>query len=368
MSGILKRGPSGGYARVQTARNDTIDGFRALAIFAVMAFHYGVRWTPPQAPVDLYGYARAYPAWLELGRFGVEVFFVISGFVIAMTVSRCATAVEFGWRRFARLYPAYVVCATITFLAMAAAGPAVFKVSAGDWLANFTMAAPMVGFDYVDGAYWSLLVEVKFYAVVALSFAVLRQRFWIAVAGVAVLGAAASLVRTDAAAKWLIAPYMPLFLLGMAGWLWIEAGRRGAAAACLATAAVTYVVTSGYLVGGLLAPGLRIWGHLAILGPSFLMLGLLTLRPLDLGPLGYLGRCSYSLYLLHQKIGVTIIGALTPFAPDWAAMAAAVGVCVAGAVALYELVEKPAQRGLTGLWRRRAATWHGVGKTRGETP
>lgn len=362
----LTRG--GDHRRVQTARNDTIDGFRALAILVVMGFHYTVRWTPPQNGADLYGYGQAYPGWLELGRFGVDVFFVISGFVIAMTVSRCATAAEFGWRRLARLYPAYVACATITFVVMAAVGPAVFKVSAADWLANFTMAAPLAGHAYVDGAYWSLLVEVKFYAAVAVSFLVLRQRFWIGLAGLAVVGAAVARSRSVWAEAWLIAPYMPLFLLGMAGWLWIEAGRRGAAAACLATAAVTYAATSSYLVGGLFAPALRMWGHVAILGPSLVMLGLLSLRPLDLGPLGYLGRCSYSLYLLHQKIGVTVIGLLTPFAPDAVAMAGAAGVCVAGAVAMYELVEKPAQRGLTGLWRRRAAAWHGVGKTRGETP
>ena len=353
---------------MKTARNDTIDGFRALAILAVMAFHYTVRWTPPQNGADLYGYARAYPGWLELGRFGVEVFFVISGFVIAMTVSRCATAAEFGWRRLARLYPAYVVCATITFAAMWAAGPAAFRVSGLDWLANFTMAAPALGRRYVDGAYWSLLVEVKFYLAVAACFLVLRQRFWIGLAGLAVVGAELSRLKPDGAASWLIAPYMPLFLLGMAGWFWIEARRPAAALACLATAAVTYAATSSYLVGAAAAPGLRMWGHLAILGPSLGMLGLLTLKPLDLGALGYLGRCSYSLYLLHQKIGVTVIGLLTPMLPDAVAMAAAVGVCVAGAAAMYELVEKPAQRALTALWRRRAATWHGVGKTRGETP
>ena len=340
---------------MQVQRNDTIDGFRALSILAVMGFHYTTRWTPPQSAVDLYGYGRAWPAGLELGRFGVEVFFVISGFVIAMTVSRCGSAAEFGWRRFARLYPAYVACAAVTFAAMWAAGPAVFKVSWLDALANLTMAAPHLGRAFVDGAYWSLLVEVKFYAAVAVCFALLGQRFWIGMAGFALVGAAASLARPDGAATWLIAPYMPLFLLGMAGWLWTAPRRGRAALACVVVAAVTYGATSGYLVDVVASPALRPWAHVAILAPSLLMLGLLTLKPLNLGPLGYLGRCSYSLYLLHQKIGVTIIGLLTPFMADGAAIVVAVLVCGLGAAAMYEGVEKPAQRWLTGLYRRRLA-------------
>ena len=248
-----------------------------------------------------------------------------------------------------------MACATITFVAMLAAGPGLFKVSAVDWLANFSMAAPHLGRAYVDGAYWSLLVEIKFYAVVALAFAGLGQRFWIGVAGFALAAAAVSLVRPGNAADWLIAPYMPLFLLGMAGWFWIAARRGRAALACLAVAAVTYGMTSRYLVGIVDDRALRPWVHAAILVPSLAMLGLLMLRPVNLGPLGYLGRCSYSLYLLHQKIGVTIIAALTPFMPDGMAIAAAVAACVAGAVVMYEAVEKPAQRGLTALYRRRLA-------------
>jgi peptidoglycan/LPS O-acetylase OafA/YrhL len=85
------------------------------------------------------------------------------------------------------------------------------------------------------------------------------------------------------------------------------------------------------------------------------MLVLPALRSnLRCAPLSYLGRCSYSLYLLHQNIGVSVIGLIKAHTalPDWVA----IGITVAGALALsaamFELVEKPAQRLVLDAWER----------------
>ena len=119
---------TGGAPRVAV-----LDGLRALAILAVMAFHYTMRWTPPQAREDLYPYHGAFNhlpilgPMLDYGWAGVELFFVVSGFVICMTLERSSGLWDFFRRRLARLWPAMLVCASITML-VAQFGPDQWKV------------------------------------------------------------------------------------------------------------------------------------------------------------------------------------------------------------------------------------------------
>src|ERR1700731_2109574 len=106
-------------------RNNTIDAFRGIAILGVLLFHYLVRWAPPWYGINLYGYRRVYPDALVLGALGVYLFFVISGLVITMTVLRSGSALEFVVRRFARLYPAFLVGICLTL-----AGPGISPITA----------------------------------------------------------------------------------------------------------------------------------------------------------------------------------------------------------------------------------------------
>ncbi|PJI54488.1 hypothetical protein CTI14_14985, partial [Methylobacterium radiotolerans] len=115
--------------------------------------------------------AAAYPglfAWTWFGWIGVELFFVISGFVIAYSAEH-ATARAFLRSRLLRLVPAVWICATLTALVSLAIGrmgsvPHVLRAYLDCVL--FVPVEP-----WLDGVYWTLGVEIAFYALV---FALLR--------------------------------------------------------------------------------------------------------------------------------------------------------------------------------------------------
>lgn len=115
----------------------------------------------------------------KYGHFGVELFFLISGFVILMTASN-GSLKQFLISRIVRLYPAFWVCCTLTFLAILMFGDSKYSATFTQYLSNMTMLSSF-GFmqkiaaaPYLDGSYWSLAVELRFYGFVALVL-LLRQ-------------------------------------------------------------------------------------------------------------------------------------------------------------------------------------------------
>jgi peptidoglycan/LPS O-acetylase OafA/YrhL len=145
----------------RSSRLDGLDLLRLCAVTAVIFYHYGF-WGPalhgvPQAAIP------ALAPFAQYGFLGVPVFFIISGFVIAYSAEG-RTAIGFGIARFARIYPTFVLCLTLTTASIAVFGGSNFSVTTVQWLANLAIWAPALGQPYMDDAYWSLVIEVIFYA------------------------------------------------------------------------------------------------------------------------------------------------------------------------------------------------------------
>ena len=96
-------------------------------------------------------------AWV--GWVGVEIFFVLSGFVIAYSAEG-ASAFAFFRSRFLRLMPAVWICATIAFAVLLAGDFAPFKELARHYLKTLVLIPK---YQWIDGVYWSLCVEIFFY-------------------------------------------------------------------------------------------------------------------------------------------------------------------------------------------------------------
>lgn len=323
-------------------RNEVIDGFRGIGIATVIAYHFCFAWQ------NELGLEPGSP-WLQLGSLGVQIFFVVSGLVITMTLLRSRDAINFAIRRAARLIPVFWVAGTLIFVTLKLYDPLHFAPTARDWLASLTFMPFELRQDYVDGAFWSLNIEIKFYVLAALSYAALRQQFWVGLIGFALLGAVAHQV-TDAGQRIVfLGPYMPFFLVGLALWFSFYDPNRLAAWICSGVATFLYVLQVPFYT----LPDLPAWLphiYLALMiGALILLIAFAPETPT--GPLAWLGRCSYSVYLIHQRLGVTLIAALLAAGlnPSLAIAIAALAAIATGWL-LYRLIELPGQAVLLNMF------------------
>ncbi len=149
---------------MKTSRLTEIDLLRFVTALAIVIYHYSFR-----------GYAAdglsvmPYPALANVAKYAIyspELFFMISGFVTLMTI-QSRTLRDFVVSRAVRLYPAFWVCCTLTFVAIVAIGEPRFSATVGQYLVNMTLMSGYVDVAPIDGVYWYLFVELRFYALVA---------------------------------------------------------------------------------------------------------------------------------------------------------------------------------------------------------
>jgi peptidoglycan/LPS O-acetylase OafA/YrhL len=148
-----------------------LDLLRFIAATSVMFYHY--MFLAPR----LRGFEHLYfPSLVGVTQYlflGVQLFFLISGFVILKSAQN-KSVVGFLFGRMMRIVPAFLVACTLTFLITQALGPESNKVSWLDYLGNMTTITispigPFFPIKLVDGVYWTLQVEAAFYALIAIA-------------------------------------------------------------------------------------------------------------------------------------------------------------------------------------------------------
>lgn len=142
-------------------RLENIDLLRGVAIIFVVLFHYTNHYPPEYLlrtdnwflPIAKYGWS------------GVDIFFIVSGYCIALTIIKTSNFVEFSVKRFARIYPAYFFCGISTLIFFSFFDLPGREVSWFTGFMNLIFAnfIPGLNFKYIDGIYWALIVELKFY-------------------------------------------------------------------------------------------------------------------------------------------------------------------------------------------------------------
>lgn len=329
-----------------------IDSLRGLAALWVVVFHlsFGVRWRWLPDEPELVSRIAPFEFNLE-GLLAVDLFFVISGFVIYMTLARSADVASFALSRFARLYPAYWACLAITVVAALSFPLARQPISLTAVLANATMAQAFLGVPAIEDVYWSLSYELAFYALMS-GLLALRLLGRVEAIGAAWLLLSLVLLKIfpalGHAIPWrvqtaLALPYAPLFFAGILFYRLRSIGvtrfRLGLLAACLATRVYhepDFVIVASCLIFAVFA--LAAWQRLPLLRWP---------------PLIWLGGVSFPLYLVHQSVGFRLQAYAVGHGWNaWIAAAAAMTLVILLAWVVSVTVERPAQRNI----RRRFTT------------
>ena len=326
-----------------------LDLLRFLAAMLVLLFHYGFR-----GAVQGKYLAFGYPEIAGVVRFGflaLDALFILSGFVILMTVEAGGgRASRFAASRLARLYPAFLAGAGITF-AIVARLPPPFGLSLHDALWNLTLAPAWFGAQPIDGAYWTLGVELNFYLLVGLCL--LLPRLLCVDRVLLVWALSMVLLRWfPAQPPWvyfLVSPqWGPFFLAGCLlyrayrdGWT-RERGLHYLLAALLMVLSVRQQLLD---LGGAFAqeiPAVPSWILLALLLAGLAIACTRTAWLQRGGGLAVtLGAITYPLYLLHQKLGYLLMTALRPGVGRWGALGLTVLAMLGLAWLLHRAVERP---------------------------
>ena len=302
-------------------------------------------------------------ALADFGAVGVDVFFVISGFVIATTARGQAgvdAAGAFLWRRFRRVAPIYWLLSAPILVGMARGGTLSADVAAATVLfwpfSGLEMTFPALG----PG--WTLCFEMLFYVAFGLAMAFGRRVGWGLVGAYGVLLVAGCFVAAPVLRFW-GAPIIVEFLLGVgiAG-IWRFMPRwAGPWAVGLGLVVLGLTVVVGYgRVDGVEALNdpatgvarVLIWG----LPSALLVFGAVRMERLDRAPgrveraAAFMGDASYSIYLTHV-LAIRALGRLFESglvsAPGDAVAALTVLVSLAAGVAVHLWLERPLLRLMT---------------------
>ncbi|WIB78902.1 acyltransferase [Curtobacterium sp. MCPF17_002] len=325
-----------------------LDGLRFAAALGVAFFHFTAKqhqaWGRPVPEVFPHLHT-----FTSLGYYGVHLFFVISGFVILMTAWG-KDIPSFVASRISRLYPAYLVAVPTAAVLLGVIWLEQKHITIYQVAVNLTMMQGAFGVDHIDGVYWTLWVELRFYVLIALFMLVgiTRQRV---LAFAAVWPVAAALARTTNQ-QWLAealnADYAALFAGGMAIYLLTRHHRDVAAWLVLAMSALLAVAVPGQESQATLASstGVSFSGHTTalVILCCFGAVAVVTLTPLarvHIGWLTGLGLLTYPLYLVHEWWGWWMIHLLSGKLPNSLVLAITFAFVGAFAALVYFFVERP---------------------------
>jgi peptidoglycan/LPS O-acetylase OafA/YrhL len=339
-------------------RVETLDLLRLVAALSVVMYHYSFR----GAAADGYTHISL-PALIPVTKYaylGVELFFVISGFVIAYSADG-RTAREFIVARASRIYPGFIVCMTLTFLITLELGAPRFETSLMQWLGNLLILSPALKQPFMDGAYWSIVYELTFYAWVLglILLNIFSRRLTVVVAVWLTISVANELLFDSGLIRRLfITDDSGFFCAGLLLYS-LFSGRRGKFTWPLLVLAT--VIAAGQAVHnadwsrehfGIVFSSpviaLTCVGIVALVGVCLLPKRI----PLPATLIAALGGLTYPLYLLHQHIGFMAFNKLEGLVSPGLLVGAVIAGMLCLSFIVWRFAERPAQRLLKSLLPR----------------
>jgi len=339
---------------------DAIQACRGIAALLVVAFHL-------TGLSEKHLGASFAGGWFGFGWSGVDLFFVLSGFIIfyvhGRDIGRPARLRGYAWRRFARIYPLYAILTLAVLPVYLLGAGEAMKRDPGVIARSLLLLPQPFGVSPVITVGWSLNVEALFYVVFGLLIALPRRPARILFASWMALSGALALYGALTGPGFVLAhPFVAFLFDGRnlefgLGCLCGYAIGRGAVrgAPWLLAAGVTGFVFSGANEAHLWIDPIQV--RLALFGLSAAAI-VAGVAALDFGrhlrvprPLLAVGNASYSIYLTHGLA----LGVLVPLVnrlhlASWIGIVPTQLIAMAGALAVgfacYGLIEKPVLRRL----------------------
>lgn len=294
----------------------------------------------------------------KYGYLGVDLFFMISGFVILMTASS-GSLKKFIISRLVRLYPAFWVCCTITFLTTLAIGSPEYSATFGQYLVNMTMLSGFMSVASIDSVYWSLFVELKFYVFIAIVLLLGRiQQIELLFIVWLVITIALEIYPIWRLRFFLLDNYSANFIAGAAfffiwsrGITWSRYLMVAAAWCCVVYQSINEVHEFEARIRNDLNPYIIA----AIVSGFFAIMALISFK--HTGAIGranwvWFGVLTYPLYLIHQGLGFMLYNAIyNEFNPQVLFWELVIGMILL-AYLIHIVVEKPVARSMRNALNR----------------
>jgi len=317
-------------------RLDSLDAARAVAALLVFCQHGFEKWVP----LFKTGFAI-----LNLGQAGVVCFFLISGFVIPYSLQSHGSLLKYVIARFFRIFPLYwfvlIAAAVALRFKMPVLGPdAPYSLSWRSLLVHLFMIQSLFKIPNLVGISWTLVVEIIFYFVTAFLFLMKLQsllRFIVAGCGLVLAGSLygwwfhkafpiypAALILTAFAGQAVEYHWSKKITGLQAGLIFILVLLTCLASISLREAVSPYIITTKSACVSWTA------------GYAVFLIFLFT--HYKSGILSFLGRISYSIYLLHTYFIAFAFHYLTPC---WSAVGICLAATLAASMLTYRVIEQP---------------------------
>jgi len=288
-------------------RYEELDALRGIAALIVVFFHFTMN-------------RSEYNTVFKLGTTGVDLFFIISGFVIFMSLQKISRGVDFVINRVSRLYPTYWASLTFTFVILISyliyKGGMNLDKTFIQYLGNLTMFQFYLKIPNLDGPYWTLIIEMLFYISILFLFEIKWLKY-LNVIGIVLCSGMVLLTHyyfnisyIKSIIKWIpLLQFLPLFFAGITFYkIYTKANNLALNYSIIVFCLICQIVQFPYVGRSL---NYISWTQYNIMLFIYFVLFVLfvnnRLTFIVNKTTLFLGKISFALYLIHQFISLEFI-------------------------------------------------------------
>jgi peptidoglycan/LPS O-acetylase OafA/YrhL len=309
-----------------------LDTLRAIAALSVCFYHFVI------GPIDFIDDSATLTIF-SYGKYGVQFFFVISGFVIPLSMFRNSYSISnyftFLLKRFIRLEPPYLI-SILVFLALifirnhfSGFDHPRFQ-GANQLFFHIGYLIPFTYYEWLLDIYWTLAIEFQFYLLIAIYyFALISKKMFIRILWYILMIISAQFGGSEFLPYWL-----PLFLLGNLLFLYKNSFIKNIEFYLVSIFTLLYI-----------AAFISLPVFFASILPFF---AILYYSDFQNKILGWIGKVSYSVYLFHTVIGTAVVNLLSHYCVNNLQRFFVVIIGVATSIIfsklIYKIIEEPSQK------------------------